>query len=140
MAHLTTQCRSCRAGINGARRFCPACGELYPGMAAIPPTAAPLRDLAPEIVPLVEEKARLGVELEGLAEQSGLRELTPDERRRWEQAYTRWRDVASEVTLLVDRVHPRGDADRRSRATPPPSGGERRSREDRRDPFWSRAP
>ena len=139
MADPTTQCRSCRTGIIGPRRFCPACGELYPGMAAIPATEVSLRDLAPEVVPLVQEKVRLGAELEGLAEQSDHRELTPDERRRWEQAYTRWRDVASEITLLVDRVHRRADTDRRSQATPPPAG-ERRSREDRRDPFWGRAP
>jgi len=140
MSPPSLPCRSCSEGVPVSNRFCPACGELYPTMAATSTAEAPLRDLAAEIVPLVREKAQLGRRLERLATESARRELTPDERQQWELAYTRWRDVASEITLLVDHVHPRADTERRSDPAVPPPGAEPRSREDRRDPFWNRAP
>jgi hypothetical protein len=133
-------CRSCAAGITAANRFCPACGELYPAMTAAEATATPLQEIADDVAGLVQEKARLGAELEQLASQGGERELTAEERAQWARAYTRWRDVASDITLLVNRIHPRGETDRRAEADTPPPNAERRSREDRRDPFWTRAP
>jgi hypothetical protein len=96
--------------------------------------------VAAEVTQILQEKARLSTELEQLASRSGERELTDDERGQWQRTYTRWRDVASEVTLLVDRVFPRAETDRRSRAADPPPPGDRRSRDDRRDPFWTRTP
>lgn len=102
-------------------------------------TSTLLAGLAAEIQLLVREKAKLGAELQQLAVESRQRELTAEERRRWEQSYMRWRDVASEIDLLVDRVHPRAGSERRERATDPPSL-ERRSLGDRRDPFWGEAP
>lgn len=86
------------------------------------------------------EKGRLSAELEALAIESRERELTPDERRRWEQAYMQWRDAASEIDLLVDRVHPRAQTERRARHSAAREAGERRSQADRRDPFWEQAP
>jgi len=134
-------CRSCQAPITATHRFCPACGELYPGQAALLGAGTtPLADLAAEIQPLVREKAQLGAELQSLAVEGRERELTADERRRWEQAYMRWRDVASEIDLLVDRVHPRAETERRGRHAPNQPTVERRSQGDRRDPFWGQAP
>jgi hypothetical protein len=134
------QCRSCAAGVTIANRFCPACGELYPSMTTTDAARTPLHDIAEEVAPLVQEKARLGAELELLAAQSGVRQLNADERGQWSRAYTRWRDVASDITLMVNRIHPRGEAERRGQTTSPPPGTDRRSREDRRDPFWTKAP
>jgi len=126
--------------VTAANRFCPACGELYPARTAADARDGQLGDVAGEVAELVQEKARLGAELERLATESGERELTAEERSAWERAYARWRDVASEITLLVNKVHPRAETDRRSRAGPAPAGPERRSRDDRRDPFWTKAP
>ena len=104
------------------------------------PAAAPLADLTADIRPLLQEKARLGAELQALAVEQRDRELTAEERRHWEQAYMRWRDVASEIDLRVDRVHPRAEAERRARHSAARPVGERRSQADRRDPFWGEAP
>jgi hypothetical protein len=134
------ECRSCTTPVTIGNRFCPACGELYPATSANDAAGTPLSEVAEDIAPLVREKALLGAELEQLAAQSAVRELTAEERAQWSRAYTRWRDVSSDVTLAVNRIHPRGDTERRGESGSPPSGAERRSREDRRDPFWTRAP
>lgn len=133
-------CRSCAASVAPANRFCPACGELYPAKPDTEAAGTPLSEVAGDVAPLVREKALLGAELEELAAQSGLRDLTSAERAQWARAYTRWRDVSSDVTGLVNRVHPRGDTDRRATGAEPPDGADRRSHPDRRDPFWTRAP
>jgi len=133
-------CRSCGGAVTTDHRFCPACGELYPAAAGRGAADDALREVAAEVAALVREKARLGAELEQLASQSGERELTDEERGQWQQIYTRWRDVASEISLIVDRVYPRADSDRRSEAAGPPADGDRRSQQDRRDPFWTRTP
>lgn len=135
-------CRSCRAVVTLAQRFCTACGELYPSEPAdqAMARAGPLQDLLPEIRPLLQEKARLGETLDTLARKSAEQALSTDERREWELAYQRWRDVAFEVTLAVDGVHPRAESDRRRTSQPPPPDGPARGPDDRRDPFWHRAP
>lgn len=144
MTGIDPHCRSCGTDVAASRRFCPACGELYPAEAAdrVPALAGPLLDMVDELRPLLTEKATYGERLEALATLNDQRPLTPEERREWEQVYTRWRDVGFEVTLAVDRVHPRSDVDRRARgpAGGPPTAAPARSRDDRRDPFWSRAP
>jgi len=144
MSGIDLHCRACGAATTVARRFCPACGELYPGESAdrVPTLAGPLLDMTDELRPLLAEKAALGNRLEALATVHDQRPLTPDERREWEQAYARWRDVGFEVTLAVDRVHPRSERDRRSTAAAkrPSEAAPIRSRDDRRDPFWNRAP
>jgi hypothetical protein len=144
MPEPSLHCRTCGIDVPGGRRFCPACGELYPAEPAsrVPTLAGPLLDMADELRPLLAEKAALGGRLEALAVLHDQRPLTPEERRDWEQAYARWRDVGFEVTLAVDRVHPRSEADRRSRGVPAqaPAAAPSRARDDRRDPFWSRAP
>jgi len=125
------------------RRFCPDCGELYPAEVGdrVPTLDAPLLVIADELRPLLKEKGALGRRLEELAILKQERVLTPEERREWEHVYARWRDVGFEVTLAVDRVHPRSETDRRDVAGgAPPRNVPTRSPDDRRDPFWNRAP
>jgi hypothetical protein len=143
MADPALHCRSCGASVPAERRFCTTCGELYPAETAerVPTLAGPLVDLAAELRPLLAEKAALGERLEALAVVNDQRPLTPDERRDWEHAYARWRDLGSEITEAVNRVHPRSDADRRtSEVGAIPPGSPVRQPDDRRDPFWRRAP
>jgi hypothetical protein len=144
MPEPSLHCRSCGTDVPGGRRFCPACGELYPAEPAdrVPTLAGALLDMTDELRPLLAEKAALGNRLEALAVVHDQRPLTPDERRDWEQAYARWRDVGFEVTLAVDRVHPRSERDRRSAAAGarPSEAAPIRSPDDRRDPYWNRAP
>lgn len=140
MPDASPRCRACGTTVAPANRFCPGCGELYPAKPTADVEANGLREIAAEVASLVREKALLGAELERLATESGERELSAEERSRWEHTYTRWRDVASEITLLVDRVHPRAESDRRRQEAARPDGEERRSQDDRRDPFWTRTP
>lgn len=142
MSDNTLYCRACRIVVSASQRFCAACGEIYP---SDPPDTAlhragPLQDIAGEVRPLLREKATLAGELEDLVEMSAARPLTDDERRQWERTYQRWRDVSFEITLAVDRVLPRAEVDRRSTPPPSPPPTPERSHDDRRDPFWNRAP
>lgn len=137
-------CKSCGVAQQPGYRFCPACGELY--LDGTSDTA--LREVAAEVRPLLQERARLGATLEELAERASAQTLTPDERREWELAYTRWRDLGLEISLAVDNLYPRGTDDRRQdqrRRGDAPHAAERRTAErravdDRRDPFWGRVP
>jgi len=136
-------CRACGLDVPATRRFCPECGELYPAEPAdrVPTLDGPLLVIADELRPLLEEKGALGRRLEALATLKQERALTPEECREWEQVYAKWRDVGFEVTLAVDRVHPRSETDRRDAQGAAPTGGiPTRSPDDRRDPFWNRAP
>jgi hypothetical protein len=144
MTPSALHCRSCGVPVSPEHRFCPACGELYPAEPAdrVPALAGALLDMADELRPLLTEKGALGTRLEALAVLNDERPLTPEERREWEQAYARWRDVGFEVTLAVNRVHRRTEADRRSvqTAAETPATSPTRRPDDRRDPFWHRAP
>jgi hypothetical protein len=142
-ADTPVHCRTCQATVQRSNRFCPACGELYPAVpeADLPAAAGPLLPLADELAPLAREKASLAAELEGLIEKARVRQLTGDERVRWEQAYARWRDVTAELTEKLDPLIRRSDDERRSREYPPgTTHSPKRSGDDRRDPFWSRIP
>jgi hypothetical protein len=137
-------CKSCGVARQPGYRFCPACGELYPNGTG----DAALHEAAAEVRPLLQERARLGATLEELADRAAAHALTPDDRREWEHAYTRWRDLGLEIALALDNVHPRRTDDRRQderrrAAAPPPAErrtAERRATDDRRDPFWGRVP
>jgi len=143
MPDASFHCRTCGEPVLSTHRFCPQCGELYPAEPAdrVPALAGPLLDLAEELRPLLAEKGALARRLEALAELKLQRPLTPEERQEWEQAYARWRDVSFEITLAVDRIHPRREpevteASRGSGPEPSPP----HDSDDRRDPFWHRAP
>lgn len=144
MADPALHCRSCGVTVSAEHRFCPACGDLYPVEPAdrVPALAGALLDMADELRPMLAEKGSLGARLEALAVLNDERPLTPEERREWEQAYARWRDLGFEITLAVNRVHRRAEADRRSGqvAAEIPAGSPTRRPDDRRDPFWHRAP
>jgi hypothetical protein len=137
-------CKTCGIAHQAGHRFCPGCGELYPNGASNPA----LRAVAADVRPLLQEKARLGATLDELVDRAVSERMTPEDRREWEQAYTRWRDVSLEVALAVDNVHPRRaderrQAERRAEEIPPPEerrAEERRAPDDRRDPFWQHAP
>jgi len=104
--------------------------------------------VAAEVRPLLQEKARLGATLDELVDRVISHRMTPEDRRDWEQAYTRWRDVGLEIALAIDTVHPRTADERRQverRRTRLATAEERRAEErrasaDRRDPFWRHAP
>jgi hypothetical protein len=137
-------CKSCGVAHQQGHRFCPACGELYPNGTS----DAALGAVAAQVRPLLQERARLSATLEELVDRASSRQLGPDERREWEQAYTRWRDLGLEIALALDQVHPRRPDDRRQderrRTTTSPRrerrASERRLPDDRRDPFWGHAP
>lgn len=137
-------CKSCGVVHQPGHRFCPACGELYPNGT----NDAALGAVADEVRPLLQERARLSATLEELVDRASSRQLSPDDRREWEQAYTRWRDLGLEIALALDQVHPRHADDRRHderrHMTALPSEerrtGERRGSDDRRDPFWGHVP
>jgi hypothetical protein len=137
-------CKSCGVAYEPGRRFCPACGELYPNGT----NDAALGTVATEVRPLLQERARLGATLEELVDRASSHQLSPDDRREWEQAYTRWRDLGLEIALALDQVHPRSTDDRRqderrqvaARPSEERRTGERRLPDDRRDPFWEHVP
>jgi hypothetical protein len=137
-------CKTCGIAQQAGHRFCPGCGELYPDGAS----NAALRSVAAEVRPLLQEKARLGATLEELVDRAASQRMTPEDRREWEHAYTRWRDLGLEIALAVDHVHPRGAeerrrVERRDQEIPPAEerrAEERRASDDRRDPFWQHAP
>lgn len=145
---LGLHCRTCGETDLATRRFCPTCGELYPAEAAdrVPALAGPLLAIAEEIRPLLREKGELARRLEALSDVKRQRVLDAEELQEWERVYARWRDVTFEITLAIDQVLPRGESDRRAstpmKAPPPepPPGEPARSADDRRDPFWHRAP
>jgi hypothetical protein len=138
---MSGHCRTCQVGVEASTRFCPTCGELYPAVseAELASKAGPLLHRAGELMPLAQEKARLAADLEALIEHATVRQLSGDERIRWEQTYTRWREVTDELTERLNTLTLRKGDERRAHATYPP-GQERRSRGDRRDPFWNRIP
>ncbi|MDH3495192.1 MAG: hypothetical protein OER21_00305 [Gemmatimonadota bacterium] len=157
------RCRTCHTPITEHLRFCPNCGELFPGETAERVMAyEAIRDGSvdpAELKRLRTDKATYALELQRLLEAADDRELSPDERREWSLLYTKWRDVAYELTELMDRLLGRTELERRHverrkrerrQEEQPPAGQERRqgerrqgpirSDDDRRDPYWNRVP
>jgi hypothetical protein len=135
-------CRACAATIGEQDRFCPVCGEPLPNDPA--PRLVEI-DVA-ELSRLREEKERVSGQLHRLLEDGQSNNLTSQQRRDWSSHYARWRELTYRITKIMDALSPRAADDRRHASGPHMAaqyvsgpGGDRRM-EDRRDPFWHRAP
>jgi hypothetical protein len=136
-------CRACHAPIGGTDRFCRKCGEPLPN----DPDPRTVEVDVGRLTELREEKERVSGALHSMLEQAQERNLTPEERRDWSSGYARWRDLTFQITKMMDSLSPRAPDERRRESGPhmaaqylQPPDGERREGDDRRDPFWNRAP